>query len=161
MSQSSLLTSAQRTFCQARSDQPAPNGPRAKALLALDQGNTQQQAAEQSGLSLGQVRYCLRRFRTVSLEIFDTDSPAPTSSAQADSKTQKVDKEKKKSGKKVKALKPVKAKNEKSEKKTDKKNTKSTSKKPKKSDKKDNKKKSGKKGDDKKASKGSKKKKKK
>ncbi|WP_414433358.1 helix-turn-helix domain-containing protein [Alcanivorax sp. IL1] len=102
MSQSSLLTSAQRTFCQARSDQPAPNGPRAKALLALDQGNTQQQAAEQSGLSLGQVRYCLRRFRTVSLEIFDTDSPAPTSSAQADNKTQKADKEKRKAAKKSK-----------------------------------------------------------
>ncbi|MGJ3256127.1 MAG: helix-turn-helix domain-containing protein [Alcanivorax sp.] len=159
MSQSSLLTSAQRTFCQARSDQPAPNGPRAKALLALDQGNTQQQAAEQSGLSLGQVRYCLRRFRTVSLEIFDTDSPASTSTAQGDSKTQKVDKEKKKSGKKAKALKPVNAKNEKAEKKADKKNTKTSSKKTKKGDKKDNKKKSGKKGDGKKGAKGSKKKK--
>ena len=161
MSQSSLLTSAQRTSCQARSEQPAPNGPRAKALLALDQGNTQQQAAEQSGLSLGQVRYCLRRFRTVALDIFDTDSPASTFAPKGDSKTKKIDKEKKKTGKKTKALKPVKAKSEKSEKKADKKSTKGTSKKGKKSDKKDNKKKSGKKGDGKKSSKGSKKKQKK
>lgn len=161
MSQSSLLSSAQRIFCQTQADQPAPNGTRARALLALDQGNTQQQAAEQSGLSLGQVRYCLRRFRTVALEMFDTESNAPTTASPSDSKAEKGSKGKKKGAKKTKALKPVKPKNDKSEKKADKKSTKSASNKGKKSDKKDNKKTSGKKGGGKKGSKSSKKKKKK
>jgi len=161
MSQSSLLSSAQRTFCQARADQPAPNGPRARALLALDQGTTQQLAAEQSGLSLGQVRYCLRRFRTVALEMFDTENNAPAPSSPSDSKAEKGSKGKKKGTQKTKALKPVKPKNDKSEKKADKKSTKSDGKKGKKSDKKDNKKTSGKKSDGKKGSKNSKKKKKK
>ena len=53
MATASLLTAQQRKLCQTQSNQPAPNGPRAKALLALDEGNTQQQAAETSELSLG------------------------------------------------------------------------------------------------------------
>ena len=105
MSQPSLLSSTQRTFCQTRADQPAPNGPRARALLALDQGNTQQQAAEQSGLSLGQVRYCLRRFRTVALEMFDTESNAPTPASPSDSKAEKGKKSDKKDNKKTSAKK--------------------------------------------------------
>lgn len=162
MSQSSLLSGAQRTFCQARAEQPAPNGPRAKALLALDQGNTQQQAAEQSGLSIGQVRYCLRRFRAIGQAMFDSDTETPTSSHQADRKAKKVRAGDKKGDKKTKPLKPVKPKNEKSDKKTKKKNSKSANKKGKKSDqKKDNKKTAGKKSDGKKGSKSGKKKKKK
>jgi hypothetical protein len=160
MSQPSLLSSTQRTFCQARAEQPAPEGPRARALLALDQGSTQQQAADQSGLSLGQVRYCLRRFRTVALEMFDAESNAPAPASPNNRKAEKGSKGKKKGTKKTKALKPVKPKNDKSEKKPDKKSTKSDGKKGKKSDKKDNKKTSGKKGDGKKGSKSSKKKKK-
>lgn len=160
MSQPSLLSSTQRTFCQARADQPAPEGPRARALLALDQGSTQQQAADQSGLSLGQVRYCLRRFRAVALAMFDADSPASTTPSPSTRKADKARKEKKKSGKKTKALKPVKPKSEKSEKKEEKKKTRAGKKKGKKSDKKDSKKTSGKKGDGKKGAKNSKKKKK-
>lgn len=157
MSQPSLLSDAQRALCQAMAKQPAPDGPRAKALLALDQGNTQQQAAEQSGLSLGQVRYCLRRFRAVGLAMFDAETAAVTSSPKPEKKSKNVSAEKKKTDKKTKSLKPVKPKNEKSEKKSKKKDSKSTNKKDKKSEQK----KGNKKSDGKKGSKSSKKKKKK
>jgi len=151
----SLLTAQQRKTCQTQSNQPAPNGPRAKALLALDKGSTQQQAADESGLSIGQVRYCLRRFRTVALQLFDPVTPSaskpvaktvtPGKDDAADSKpakdTSKPKKDKgSKKGKgkgKGKALKPIKPKSDKGDKKSKKKN--------KKSDKKD-KKASGKKG---------------
>ena len=149
MATTSLLTAQQRKTCQTQSNQPAPNGPRAKALLALDKGSTQQQAADESGLSIGQVRYCLRRFRTVALQLFDPVTPSaskpvaktvtPGKDDAADSKPAKdTSKPKKDKGsKKGKALKPVKPKSEKDDKKSKKKN--------KKSDKKD-KKASGKKG---------------
>ncbi|MGB2336269.1 MAG: hypothetical protein ACPH5V_03085 [Alcanivorax sp.] len=76
MATTSLLTAQQRKTCQTQSNQPDPNAPRAKALLALDKGSTQQQAADESGLSIGQVRYCLRRFRTVALQLFDPATPS-------------------------------------------------------------------------------------
>lgn len=113
----SLLTAAQKRTCQSHEHNPAPNGPRAKALLALDSGKTQQQAAVESSLSIGQVRYCLRRFRAVSLAIFDTRKPASTV---VDSKVKEKtpsDKKKKKSNKKTKNLKPIKPKKENSDKK--------------------------------------------
>jgi hypothetical protein len=146
----SLLTAQQRKLCQTQSNQPAPNGPRAKALLALDEGNTQQQAAEVSGLSLGQVRYCLRRFRTVALDLFDPATPTATkpaaktvtaatdgATASKPAKDNKKSKNKKgdkkgKEKKKDKKLKPIKPKTDKSDKKSKKKNKKSDGKKGKK-----------------------------
>jgi len=143
----SLLTAQQRKICQTQSNQPAPNGPRAKALLALDMGSTQQQAADESGLSIGQVRYCLRRFHAVALDLFNPATPSAskpaaktvTSAKDGAGKPAKNTKKSKneKSSNKGKALKPVKPKSEKGDKKSKKKN--------KKSDKKD-KKESGKKG---------------
>ena len=141
MATTSLLTAQQRKTCQTQSNQPAPNGPRAKALLALDKGSTQQQAADESGLSIGQVRYCLRRFRTVALQLFDPATPSaskpvaktvtPGKDDAADSKPTKdtskpkKDKGSKKDKGKGKALKPVKPKSEKDDKKSKKKNKKS------------------------------------
>ena len=81
MATTSLLTAQQRKTCQTQSNQPTPNGPRAKALLALDKGSTQQQAADESGLSIGQVRYCLRRFRTVALDLFNPATPSASKPA--------------------------------------------------------------------------------
>lgn len=81
MATTSLLTAAQRKGCQARINQPTPNGPRARALLALDRGLTQQQAAEEAGLSLGQVRYTLRRFRSVALDLFSATPSSPAKPA--------------------------------------------------------------------------------
>lgn len=155
MATASLLTAQQRKLCQTQSNQPAPNGPRAKALLALDEGNTQQQAAEASGLSLGQVRYCLRRFRTVALDLFDPATPtankpaaktvtaAATDGATASkpakdnkkSKNKKDDK-KGKEKKKDKKLKPIKPKTDKGDKKSKKKDKKGDGKKGKKKSKK-------------------------
>ncbi|MZR63146.1 helix-turn-helix domain-containing protein [Alcanivorax sp. DP30] len=134
MATTSLLTAAQRKGCQARINQPTPNGPRARALLALDRGLTQQQAAEEAGLSLGQVRYTLRRFRSVALDLFSAtpSSPAkpaaqtvapaareteqnkkPDSSKKTGKNSQKKGKQNakksgKKSGKKARGLTPIK-----------------------------------------------------
>ncbi|MEQ3724251.1 helix-turn-helix domain-containing protein [Alcanivorax sp.] len=152
-----LLTAAQKKACLAREQTPAPDGPRAKALLALNSGATQQQAAADSGLSIGQVRYCLRRFRSVALGIFDSAATTAAGPVKADEKANTPATDTKKKVKKIKPLKPVKAKKDKSDKNSDKKN----SKKGKKSDKKEKKKTSDKKGDSKKTSKNSKKKKKK
>ncbi len=141
MATTSLLTAQQRKTCQTQSNQPDPNGPRAKALLALDKGSTQQQAADESGLSIGQVRYCLRRFRTVALELFDPGIPSASkpvsktvtpgkadavdSKPAKDTSKPKKDKGSKKDKGKGKALKPVKPKSEKDDKKSKKKNKKS------------------------------------
>jgi hypothetical protein len=46
------------------------HGQRAIALLAIDDGATQAQAAQQSGLTAGQVKYWLGKFRQVRMEIF-------------------------------------------------------------------------------------------
>jgi hypothetical protein len=68
--ESSLLTPEERDACQLASSGEAPYSQRANALLALDQGATQAQAAENAGLTLGQVRYWLGRFREDRLAIF-------------------------------------------------------------------------------------------
>ena len=139
MANTSLLTAQQRKACQGRANQPAPNGPRAKALLALDKGSTQQQAADEAGLSLGQVRYCLRRFRNVAMALFDAPTPseskpavktvAPSPEEKTEHKPDKGSKKSKdtKSGKKGKGkkLKPIKPKADKGDKKDKKKDKKS------------------------------------
>ena len=96
-----LLTAAQKKACQSHEHSPAPNGPRAKALLALNNGATQQQAAADSGLSIGQVRYCLRRFRLVGLDVFT--KLKPTKDSATNTQKTKEKKPKKKSDKKEKS----------------------------------------------------------
>ena len=68
-----LLTEEERTACENIS-LSEDFGKHAKALLALDQGLTQAQAAEKSGLSAGQVRYWIAKFKKERLNIF----PEPT-----------------------------------------------------------------------------------
>jgi len=46
------------------------HGQRAIALLAVDEGATQAEAARQAGLTVGQVKYWLGKFRQVRMEIF-------------------------------------------------------------------------------------------
>jgi hypothetical protein len=46
------------------------HGKRAVALLAVDAGATQAEAARQAGLSPGQVKYWLGKFRQVRMQIF-------------------------------------------------------------------------------------------
>jgi transposase-like protein len=65
-----LLTSQEQAICEQMTTREAPHSQRALALLALDGGATQAQAAEQAGLSPGQVKYWIARFRKQRLGIF-------------------------------------------------------------------------------------------
>ncbi len=65
-----LLTSTEREALKMISAGKAPDSQRASALLAIDSGATQEQAGQQAGLTKGQVKYWLGKFRQVRLDIF-------------------------------------------------------------------------------------------
>ena len=67
-----LLTQEERTVLQKLAVEPTDEGKRAAALLALDDGASQAAAAEQVGLSKGQVQYILKKFRSQRLLAFPT-----------------------------------------------------------------------------------------
>jgi hypothetical protein len=67
---STLLAPQEQAVCEQIATREAPHGQRALALLALNEKSTQAQAAEQAGLTLGQVRYWLAKFRKQRLDIF-------------------------------------------------------------------------------------------
>lgn len=67
-----LLTVEERTVLQKLAMEPSADGKRAAALLLLDDGESQAVAAEQSGLSKGQVQYILKKFRSQRLLAFPT-----------------------------------------------------------------------------------------
>lgn len=71
-----LLTSDERAACEGFASGDPPHSQRATALLALDSGATQMQAAGQAGLTKGQVRYWLDKFRQERLAIFPEESLA-------------------------------------------------------------------------------------
>ena len=66
----SLLRSEERIALQKLAQQPDIEGQRAAALLALDEGKTQAAAAEESGLTVNQVRYIVKKFRSDRLLAF-------------------------------------------------------------------------------------------
>lgn len=74
-SESNLLTSQELAICEQIATGQAPHSQRALALLALNQKKTQAQAAEQTGLSKGQVKYWVARFRKLGLAIFPDTRP--------------------------------------------------------------------------------------
>jgi hypothetical protein len=89
------------------------HGQRAIALLAVDQGATRAEAAQQAGLTPGQVKYWLGKFRQVRMQIFPEEllkaeqlDQEPKGAAKAGeskkSKKGKAKKSKKKSKKKTK-----------------------------------------------------------
>jgi hypothetical protein len=65
-----LLTSHEREICQILASGKSLDNKRAKALLALDEGTTQEQAAQQAGLTRSQVKYWLGKFRGERLKAF-------------------------------------------------------------------------------------------
>jgi transposase-like protein len=109
-----LLTPTEREALKMISAGSAPHSQRAAALLAIDGGATQQQAAEQTGLTRGQVKYWLSKFRQVRLDIFPqpettAEEVAQLSEPKAEKKVEKPAKASKK-GKKAKGKKSKKGK---------------------------------------------------
>ena len=108
-----LLSAQERVAFRMISSGNDLHGKRAIALLAIDGGATQAEAALQAGLTPGQVKYWLGKFRQVRMQIFPeevlrTEQPgqepknAPKSGKSKKSKETKGKKSKKKSGKKSK-----------------------------------------------------------
>ena len=62
-----LLNQNQITKCTQLANKNDRDGKRAKALLALHNGSTLKEASELSGLTHGQVRYILERFRKIGI----------------------------------------------------------------------------------------------
>jgi hypothetical protein len=71
--QGKLLTAHERQVCKQLAAGPAPQSQRVLALMALDQGVTQAEASELSGLTIGQVRYWRDMFRQQRLGMFRGD----------------------------------------------------------------------------------------
>ena len=69
-SEGRLLSPEERKVCKRVATGSAPYCQRALALLALDQGVTQAEAGELSGLTKGQVRYWRDKFLQQSIGIF-------------------------------------------------------------------------------------------
>ena len=65
-----LLTLEERTVLEKLALEPGVEGKRAGALLLLDDGENQAVAAEQTGLTKGQVQYILKKFRSQRLLAF-------------------------------------------------------------------------------------------
>ncbi len=65
-----LLRPEERVALQKLAEQPGDDGQRAAALLVLDAGETQAKAAEESGLTVNQVRYIAKKFREERLLAF-------------------------------------------------------------------------------------------
>lgn len=71
---SNLLTQKDKTVCEnIVKIGDSINAKRAKALLLIDSGNTHIEAAENSTLSIGQVRYALAKFRSIGLAFFPAE----------------------------------------------------------------------------------------
>ena len=136
----SLLSIKEQEFCNNLSSQRTLQGKRAKALLALNDGDTQVIAANKSGLTYGQVKYLLSVFRKQGMGIFpdrdfendqkktEKDSPLKVKKSKLKDKNKdnkkkqdKKDKKKKLKKDKVKTKKAKKGKKKKSKKKSKKK----------------------------------------
>ena len=77
-----LLKPNEVTACKKLASSSDSDNQRAAALLAIHSGETHAIAAEESGLSLGQLRYVLRRFRELRLEVFSSMKPKVTPKTQ-------------------------------------------------------------------------------
>lgn len=75
--QSLLTDEARATLEQIAAERKDIDGQRAAALLALDAGQSQADAAADAGLSEGQVNYILRKFRDKGVDAFAPATAAP------------------------------------------------------------------------------------
>jgi hypothetical protein len=116
-----LLNREERAVCERVAAGEAPWSQRAQALLALDEGATQVGAGGRAGLTHGQVRYWLGRFRQDGLSIFPESEEAEATEMKAAEAADKPKKKKKKQKKTGKAKKGKKTKADKKPKKKTKK----------------------------------------
>jgi len=93
-----LLSTKDHEVCTNLGSQRTLEGKRAKALLALNDGDTQVIAAKKSGLSYGQVKYLLTIFRKNGMSVFPEITMEKKE--QATIKKEKVKKSKSKAKKK-------------------------------------------------------------
>lgn len=107
--QGKLLSSQERQAFKMISAGDDLHGQRAIALLAVDEGVTQKEAGARSGLTPGQVKYWLGRFRQLRLEIFPEqvlENAGLVSSPLVDSETDRPKKAATKSQQRIKKGKP-------------------------------------------------------
>lgn len=94
-----LLSSAQVRACKKIAESDSIHSPRAAALLAIHQGATQAEAAEQSSLTLYQVKYWLNKFRQLGMAAFppveEQTAATETPDAKKPAKDKSTDKAKK------------------------------------------------------------------
>jgi hypothetical protein len=112
-----LLTEQERIAFRMISTGNDLHGQRAIALLAIDEGATQAAAAQQAGLTRGQVKYWLGKFRQVRMQIFPEEVL----------KAEQIEKESEAASKAGKPKKTKKSKDKKRKKKTGKKSKKKKS----------------------------------
>jgi hypothetical protein len=132
-----LLTSTEREALKMIAAGNDLHGQRASALLAIDSGATQEQAGQQAGLTKGQVKYWLGKFRQVRMAIFpeqvpnveEMDQVSEAKPADEKVKSAKGSKKGKKSKKKKKGKKDKKSKKKKGKGQAKKKKTKKNKKK--------------------------------
>jgi len=116
-SPTSFLTESERMECGriAQTDSGL-SGQRAKAILMVDSGLTHREAGLKAGLSIGQVRYILNRYRRIGLDVFPASPPVsekPSVNQQKSTKkTKRADGKQKKGKKKDKKKKQRKSKKE-------------------------------------------------
>ena len=110
---SSLLSVTQRAECdRIAQDENELHSRRANTLLIIDSGLTHREASTKTGLTLGQVRYIIKRFRKLGLAIF----PPPPMEEKKTAKQKRKPKEDKSVTKELKKDKKKKDKKSKKEK---------------------------------------------
>ncbi len=112
-----LLSEQERVAFKMISTGNDLHGQRAIALLAVDEGATQAEAAQQAGLTPGQVKYWLGKFRQVRMQIFPEELLKAEQVDQEPKGAAKVDRSKKSKKKKGKQKSTKKKKSKKSKKK--------------------------------------------
>ena len=80
-----LLSSEERAILSQVATKEAPDSQRAQALLAIDEGASQAEAGHQAGLTKGQVRYWLGKFRKDGTDIFPEELLSQAQPEEADS----------------------------------------------------------------------------
>lgn len=116
-----LLSDTERAECKRVAQlKLKPHSQRANALLMIESGLTHREAGAKTGLSMGQVRYALNRFRKLGPAIFPPPPVEREKAVKQEINTEEekpVSKKLKKEKKKKKGSKKSKKKNEKKKKK--------------------------------------------